>query len=69
LTLAAADWRTVLPAGALVLAALAAIVYWIARRPADPDEIERKRRAYLNQVGRICEGQVVEIVERNDPSA
>lgn len=69
MTLAAADWRTVLPAGALVLAVLAAIVYWIARRPADPDEIERKRRAYLNQVGRICEGQVVEIVERNDPSA
>ena len=33
------------------------------RRPPDPSETERKRRSYLNQVGRIVEGQVLEIVE------
>jgi hypothetical protein len=29
----------------------------------DPDEAERKRRLHLNQVGRIAEGQVVELAE------
>jgi hypothetical protein len=29
----------------------------------DPDEIERQRRAYLNQIGRIVEGQVTDLVE------
>ncbi len=64
--LAALDWETALPAAAALLAAAGIIAYWIARRPDDPDEIERKRRAYLNQVGRICEGQIVEIVERSE---
>jgi hypothetical protein len=34
---------------------------WL-RRPADPDETERKRRSYVNQVGRIVEGHVVELI-------
>lgn len=63
------DWRTVLPAAGALLVAVAVVVYWIARRPENPDEIERKRRAYLNQVGRICEGQIVEIVERSEAPA
>lgn len=29
----------------------------------DPDEIERQRRAYLNQIGRIVEGQITDLVE------
>jgi hypothetical protein len=32
-------------------------------RSADPDEIERQRRAYLNQVGRIVEGQITDFVD------
>lgn len=32
-------------------------------RSADPDEIEKQRRAYLNQVGRIVEGQITDFVE------
>ena len=32
-------------------------------RSADPDETERQRRAYLNQVGRIVEGQITDFVE------
>jgi hypothetical protein len=32
-------------------------------RSANPDEIERQRRVYLNQVGRIVEGQITDFVE------
>jgi hypothetical protein len=32
-------------------------------RPPDADEIERQRRAYLNQIGRIVEGQITDLVE------
>jgi len=32
-------------------------------RSPDPDEIERQRRAYLNQIGRIVEGQITDFVE------
>ena len=32
-------------------------------RSAHPDEIEKQRRAYLNQVGRIVEGQITDFVE------
>jgi len=66
LILAALDWQTALPAAAALLAAAGFAAYWISRRPDDPDEIERKRRAHLNQIGRICEGQIVEIVERSE---
>jgi len=47
-------------AGLVVLAALG-IVFWLRRKPADASEIERQRRVYLNRVGRIVEGQVLEI--------
>ncbi len=32
-------------------------------RSPDPDEVERQRRAYLNQIGRIVEGQITDLVE------
>ena len=32
-------------------------------RSADPDESERQRRAYLNQIGRIVEGQITDLIE------
>jgi hypothetical protein len=33
-------------------------------RPAvDPEEAERRRRLHLNQIGRIAEGQVVDLIE------
>ncbi len=56
------DWRQIaLAAG--VLAAVGGAIFWLRRRPHDPTEVERKRRSYLNQIGRIVEGQVLEIVE------
>jgi hypothetical protein len=63
------DWHTWLLAGAALLLAVGGIVAWWRRRPQDPEEIERRRRSYLNQVGRIVEGQVMEIVEAPAPPA
>lgn len=45
------------------------IFLWLRRKPVDANEIERARRAYLNRVGRIVEGQVLEIVEHGNPAA
>lgn len=51
--------------GAAAVLFLAVVIgFSIARRrPRDPEEAERRRRAHLNQVGRIVEGQVIEILE------
>ncbi|MGA2483610.1 MAG: hypothetical protein ABSF92_10905 [Candidatus Acidiferrales bacterium] len=59
------DLRLLLAAGGLLLAVVLMAVFSLLRRPPDPDEIERKRRAHLNQIGRICEGQIVELVEQS----
>src|SRR5262249_35644316 len=59
----------------VVVAALAAVgilFYAFFRPSADPDEAERKRRLHLNQIGRIAEGQVVELMNHaveDGPSA
>ena len=42
---------------------LVGIILWLRRKPEDESDVERQRRAYLNKVGRIVEGQVLEIVE------
>ncbi len=55
------DWRTLLGAAAALAAGGA--LYWWRRRPPDPEEIERQRRSHLNLVGRIVEGEVVEILD------
>lgn len=58
-----ADWKLVLALGGAAIAALAMIAYAFLRPAANPDEEERRRRLHLNQIGRIAEGQVVELVE------
>jgi hypothetical protein len=45
------------------VAGLALIAYAFFRPAVDPEEAERKRRLHLNQIGRIAEGQVVELAE------
>ena len=55
------DWRF-LAVVALLFAAGVGTYLW-QRRPHDPEETERRRRAHLNQVGRIAEGCVIEILE------
>jgi hypothetical protein len=59
-----ADWKLVLAMGGAAIAAIAMIVYAFLRPAIDPEEEERKRRLHLNQVGRIAEGQVVDLVEQ-----
>lgn len=57
------DWHNWAPAAGLVLLALVGIIFWLRRKPEDAGAVERQRRAYLNRVGRIVEGQVLEVVD------
>jgi hypothetical protein len=59
-----ADWKVVLGMGGAGIAAVAMIAYAFFRPAVNPEEEERKRRLHLNQIGRIAEGQIVELVER-----
>ena len=58
-----ADPKTVLALAVAVLAGIGILFYAFFRPSADPEEAERKRRLHLNQIGRIAEGQVVELME------
>jgi hypothetical protein len=58
-----ADWKIAAALGAVALVAVAALVHNLFRAEENPEETERKRRLHLNQIGRIAEGQVVEVVE------
>ncbi|HTB92983.1 MAG TPA: hypothetical protein VK728_09150 [Candidatus Sulfotelmatobacter sp.] len=62
-----ADWKLLLMIGGGSLAALALIAYAFARPAADPEAEERKRRLHLNLIGRIAEGQVVELAQHPAP--
>jgi hypothetical protein len=59
-----AQWKLTLSVAGIAIAALAAIYYSFLRRPVSPEESERRRRLHLNQIGRIADGQVVELVEQ-----
>jgi hypothetical protein len=60
-----ADWRVMLLVGGAAIAAIVMITYAFLRPAENPEETERKRRLHLNQIGRIAEGQVVELVEHH----
>ncbi len=49
-------------------AAAAVVLHQVFRKPPDPEDEERRRRSQLNQVGRIVEGLVVELVESQAPA-
>jgi hypothetical protein len=57
------NWRDLLPMAGLAVFAIVILFFWLRRKPEDSSEVERQRRAYLNRVGRIVEGQVLEIAE------
>jgi hypothetical protein len=57
------DWRNLLPLAGLVVLAVVGMIFWLRKKPEDASEVERQRRSYLNRVGRIVEGQVLEIVD------
>ena len=48
---------------AIVAAATAVVLRQYFQKPENPEDEERRRRSQLNQVGRIVEGLVVELVE------
>jgi hypothetical protein len=58
-----ADWKLVLAMVGVAIAAIVMIAYAFIRPQEVPEEAERKRRLHLNQIGRIAEGQVVELAE------
>ena len=58
-----ADWKMLATAIGAAVAGLALIAYAFFRPAVDPEDAERKRRLHLNQIGRIAEGQVVELAE------
>lgn len=58
------DWKLTLALVCAAIAAIAMVAYAFIRPAVDPEEDERKRRLHLNQIGRIAEGQVVDLVER-----
>jgi hypothetical protein len=55
------DAKLILAMGGAAVAATLMIVYAFRRPAEDEEAIERKRRLHLNQIGRIAEGQVVEL--------
>jgi hypothetical protein len=57
------DWRNLVPVAGLAVLAITGIILWFRRKPEDANEIERQRRAYLNRIGRIVEGQILEIMD------
>jgi hypothetical protein len=59
-----ADWKMLLAMGGAAIAAMAMIAYAFFRPAVNLEDEERKRRLHLNQIGRIAEGQIVELVER-----
>lgn len=62
------DLKTVGLIGGAAVAGGAMLAYAFFRPAVDPEEAERKRRLHLNQIGRIAEGQVVELAEHQaDP--
>jgi hypothetical protein len=62
------NWSELLPIAGLIVMAAIGIVVWLRRKPIDDSEIERQRRAYPNKVGRIVEGQILEISENALPA-
>lgn len=63
------DWHEWLPLAGIALLALVAIIFWLRRKPKNPGDMERERRAYLNRVGRIVEGQILEIADHTPGEA
>jgi hypothetical protein len=52
-------------AGVVVLAAGGAFLL-LRKKPEDAEALERDRRVYLNRIGRIAEGHILEVVDRSE---
>jgi len=63
------DWRTALPLAGLAAVAVTALYYFLRPKRIDASAMERARRSYLNRVGRIVEGHVVDVLDEGGASA
>jgi len=63
------DWRDTLPIAGLGILAVTGLYYFLRPKRVDQDAIERERRSYLNRVGRIVEGHVVDVLDEAGASA
>jgi hypothetical protein len=55
------NWHEAVSLVSLGIVAAASLYFIFRKKPEDADALERQRRAYLNRIGRIVEGQVVEV--------
>lgn len=62
-----ADWKLLLAVVGGGIAAILLIIYAFVRPTVNPEQEERKRRLHLNLIGRIAEGQVVELADHPAP--
>ncbi len=53
----------------MLLAATAALLYLYQQKLPSADELERRRRQHVASIGRIAEGQVLELSEPESPDA
>ena len=63
------DWRIVAGAAAAVGVAGGYALYRRFHRSPSTDEVERRRRLRINQIGRIVEGQVTQLIEAPETPA
>jgi hypothetical protein len=61
-----ADWRDVVPIAGLAILAGAGAFFLFRKKPEDTHELERERRAYVNRIGRIVEGHILEVVDHTN---
>jgi hypothetical protein len=59
------DWRSTLPLVGLGVVAVTSLYYFLRPKREDAGALERERRTYLNRVGRIVEGQVLDVTDGN----
>lgn len=57
------NWRDTLPLAVLAVLACVGLFFLLRKKAEDAAELERQRRAYLNRIGRIVEGQVLEFTD------
>jgi hypothetical protein len=62
------DPRVWLGAGAAVVLVAGTLIYKWKNKPPTVDEIERRRRLHVNQVGRIAEGRVIDLMKQEIPA-
>jgi hypothetical protein len=57
------NFRDILPLAGMGLLACAGLYFLLRKKAEDDVDLERERRAYLNRVGRIVEGQLLEFAD------